>query len=152
MARRAGLALWADLHNLGIDLWEVLEGVDPSTDEDKDELAAALLAGVLHTPYFPGRHSAAEAWAVAETLPDTSRTRAAMAGDPDLMGWGFDRELAVAQHNLTIELLRTVPSWKKTPTIPHLESPTIKVRAQQETVKRREQMSTNRGVMAAFGM
>ncbi|WP_404465245.1 hypothetical protein LG274_02700 [Micrococcus antarcticus] len=73
MLRRAGMALWADLHAAGIDLWSVLDGEGP--------------------------HSAAEALAVAEALPDTTRTAAALAGDVSAFGWGVDRELMVALLN-----------------------------------------------------
>ena len=125
MARRAGMALWADLFTLGIDLCSVLDGNGP--------------------------HSAAEALAVAEALPDTSRTAAALTGDAAVMGWGYDRELAVATYNLMIELYRTVPQWKKPPAVPHIDSPAEKARESRATEERRKRVRSNRGVMAMFG-
>lgn len=126
MARRAGRALWADLFINGIDLGAVLDGRGP--------------------------HSPALALAVAEGLPDTSRTAAALLGDEQAHGWGADRELLTNMNNLLIELLRNVPDWKKRPEIAHLETPAARARAKYEAEKKRESLSTNRGVLSMFGM
>lgn len=120
------MALWADLHRVGIDLWSVLDGEGP--------------------------HSAAEALAAAEALPDDSRTAAALMGDLAAFGWGSDRELAVATYNVLIELLRYTPMWKQTPEIAHIESPAAKARKKTELHQKKSQVQSNRGVMSMFGL